>query len=207
MAVTTSIYPSGLRLLQNGSIDLDTDTLKLALVSSSYTYSASHDYFNDITNEVTGSTGYTAGGAAITSPTLTTTLADSWATTWAVGTAYTVGQIVIPSTPNTYLYQCVVAGTSHGATEPTWSTTRGVNNTDNTVTWLNIGKSVTVFDCADVSWATATITARGAVLYEDTGVSSTSGLILFIDFGENITSTGATFTVTIPTIGLLLSAA
>lgn len=206
MAVTPYIYPSALRLLQNGTIDLDTDTLKLALVTASYTYSSSHDFFNDITNEVSGA-GYSAGGATITSPTLTTTLANSWATTWAANTAFTLNQIIRPTSGNTYLYQAVVAGTSHATTEPTWSTTRGINNTDNSVTWLNIGRSVTAFDCDDVTWASATITARGAVLYESTGVASTSGLLIFLDFGEDITSTGANFTVTMPSQGLLVAAA
>lgn len=204
---STTIYPSALRMLQNGTLDLDTDTLKLALVTSSYTYSSAHDYFNDITNEVANGNGYTSGGATVGSVTLTTTLANSWATTWGTGTAYTLGQLVIPSTPNTYIYQCVVAGTSHAATEPTWTTTKGVNNTDNTVTWLNVGKSVTVFDFADVSWAASTITARGAVLYEDTGDTATSALICFLDFDSDVTSTAATFTVTVPSIGLLIAAA
>jgi hypothetical protein len=49
----------------NGSIDWDSDTIKVALVTSSYTPNLdSHDYFNDVTNEVTG-TGYTAGGATL----------------------------------------------------------------------------------------------------------------------------------------------
>lgn len=52
-------------------IDFNTDTIKVALVSSSYTPSATtHDFFDDITNEVSG-TNYTAGGATIGSPTLT----------------------------------------------------------------------------------------------------------------------------------------
>lgn len=54
-------------------VDFDTDTIKLALVTATYTPSASaHSVFSDVTNEVTG-TGYTAGGATIGSPTLTET--------------------------------------------------------------------------------------------------------------------------------------
>lgn len=52
-------------------VDFDSDTIKVALATSSYTPDAdAHDYFNDITNEVSG-TGYTAGGATLASPTVT----------------------------------------------------------------------------------------------------------------------------------------
>lgn len=64
-------------------------------------------------------------------------------TQWATNTAKTVGQIVRPlATPNVeneYAFMCVVAGTTHATTEPTWSTTsvaRGQAYTDNTVTWI-----------------------------------------------------------------------
>lgn len=47
-------------------INLKTDTIKIALCTSSYTPDIdAHEFFDDITNEVTGS-GYTAGGATLT---------------------------------------------------------------------------------------------------------------------------------------------
>lgn len=64
------IYTSFKRDIMNGAIDLDTDTIKVMLVTSSYTASASHTKRSDITNEVVG-TGYTAGGSALGSPTVT----------------------------------------------------------------------------------------------------------------------------------------
>ena len=48
-----------------GAVDLDTDTFKMLLVTSTYTAAKTHDKRNDITNEVSG-TGYTAGGNAVT---------------------------------------------------------------------------------------------------------------------------------------------
>lgn len=70
MAVTATPYNAFLyRQLGDTSvtpINLKTDTIKIALLSSSYTPDFdAHDFFNDITNEVTG-TGYTAGGVALT---------------------------------------------------------------------------------------------------------------------------------------------
>jgi hypothetical protein len=51
--------------------DWDTDTIKVALTTSTYVPDIDvHDFFNDVTNEVTG-TGYTAGGATLATPTLT----------------------------------------------------------------------------------------------------------------------------------------
>jgi hypothetical protein len=63
------IYNSCIDYVCKGSIDFDTDTFKMMLVTNSYTPSKSHDFRNDVTNEVTG-TGYTAGGNAAT-PTVT----------------------------------------------------------------------------------------------------------------------------------------
>jgi len=61
-----------LKLMDNSTkIDLSSDTIKVALVTSAYVPSAdNHDFFNDITNEVVG-TGYTAGGATLASKTTT----------------------------------------------------------------------------------------------------------------------------------------
>lgn len=59
------IYNSFKRDIMNGSIDLDTDTIKVALVTSAYTPNQdTHTKFSDVTNEVSG-TGYTAGGATL----------------------------------------------------------------------------------------------------------------------------------------------
>lgn len=59
------IYNAFKKNLTNGSIDLDSDTIKVMLVSSSYTPSQDdHEYKSSVTNEITG-TGYTAGGATL----------------------------------------------------------------------------------------------------------------------------------------------
>lgn len=47
------------------------------------------------------------------------------------------------------------------------------------------------------SWATATITARGAVIYKSRGgASSADELVAAIDFGADVPSSGGTFAVT-----------
>lgn len=133
-------YNSFKRDIMNGSIDLDTDTIKCMLVTSSYTPDQdAHDKRDDITNEVSG-TGYTAGGFELDNKTVT------------------------------------------------------VDNTDNEG----------VFDADDETLSTATITARGAVCYKSRGgASSADELIVYIDFGSDITSTGGNFVVTWNAEGIL----
>lgn len=65
MAGTWKWYGNALLKIATGSIDLDTDTFKIMLTTSSYTPNQdTHDFRNDVTNEVTD-TGYTAGGATL----------------------------------------------------------------------------------------------------------------------------------------------
>ena len=50
---------------------------------------------------------------------------------------------------------------------------------------------------ADVSLASATLTAAAAVIYKTTGTASTDNLVAYLDFGGNVTSTNGTFTLDI----------
>jgi hypothetical protein len=133
MAATGVLYNAfKARQLGSAPVNLSSDTIKVALCSSSYTPNIdSHSFFSDITNEVSNSGTYSAGGA---------TLANK-------------------------------------------STSQ--DNTDDEG----------VFDADDVTFTTATITARYAILYKDTGISSTSPLIGYVDFGADVTSTVGTFTI------------
>ena len=47
----------------------------------------------------------------------------------------------------------------------------------------------------DPTWATATITARGALIYNS---SKSNKAVCVLDFGSDVSSTAATFTVTFP---------
>ena len=47
------------------------------------------------------------------------------------------------------------------------------------------------FDADDVTWGTSTLTARGAVIYYDSTVASTSTLIAYVDFvSDKVSSSG-----------------
>jgi len=58
------------------------------------------------------------------------------------------------------------------------------------------------FDADNPSWANSTITARGMVIYKDTGTPGTSPLICYIDFGEDKISSAGAFTATINAEGI-----
>ena len=68
----SKLYGNFLLKALNKEVDFDSDTIKVALLTSSYTPDQdAHDYFNDVsTYEVTG-TGYTTGGATLASKTAT----------------------------------------------------------------------------------------------------------------------------------------
>jgi hypothetical protein len=58
---------------------------------------------------------------------------------WQASRAYSLGDRVIPTTPNGHYYQCTTAGTS-GAAAPTWPTSGTVN--DGTVVWTRQGNGM-----------------------------------------------------------------
>jgi hypothetical protein len=67
MAVTAKWYGVPIKNQYDGTavVDWNTDTIKAALTTSSYSPAQdTDDFFDDVTNEITG-TGYTAGGASL----------------------------------------------------------------------------------------------------------------------------------------------
>ena len=56
-------------------------------------------------------------------------------------------------------------------------------------------------DSDNVQWTVATITARRAVIYKDTGTPATSPLIGWVDFGTDETVTAGTFSITVDADG------
>ena len=131
--MASKVYGNAVKAAFNKEIDWDSDTIKVALLSSAYSPNQDgHDYFDDVAaNEVTG-TGYTAGGAALGTKTVTYDAAT------------------------------------------------------NTVK----------FDAADVTWAGSTITARYAVVYDDSGATAgQKALIAYFDFTTDRASSNGEFTV------------
>ena len=57
--------------------------------------------------------------------------------------------------------------------------------------------STAVCDFADVSWTSASFTARGCLIFNDS--HSTDAAVCAIDFGGDKTATSGTFTIQFPT--------
>lgn len=142
MTVTITAYNDGKMKILDGTIDLDTDAIKVSLHTSTYSPDIDgHTFFSDLDNELGASGGYTAGGETLASKTVS---ADD-------------------------------------------TNDRGV------------------FDAADLTWNALTPSAayRYGVVYKDTGVSSTSPLIAYLDFGANQDPAGSDFTIQWHTDGIL----
>lgn len=75
MAVSITLYNKLRKYLADGTVDLDSDTIKLALVTSSYTPApTTDDEWADVSaNEVATGDGYTTGGEALTGLAVTET--------------------------------------------------------------------------------------------------------------------------------------
>lgn len=106
MAITTALCNSFKEELLGGVHDLDTDTIKIALIKDTPTgtYDKSTTNYSDVTgnsDEVTG-TGYTDGGNTLTSPVISldgdTAIVDFANTTWSTATISADGCILYNST-------------------------------------------------------------------------------------------------------------
>lgn len=67
---------------------------------------------------------------------------------WIANTPYLVNDMVYPTTANrnAHAYICTVAGTSHGATEPTWPTAEASTVVDSGATWKEYTIESLVFE-------------------------------------------------------------
>jgi hypothetical protein len=85
-------------------------------------------------------------------------------------------------------------------------TAGGVTLASKTLTYTGASNKL-VLDAADVSWTTATFTARYAVIYKDTGAAGTSPVLGYVDFGADQVVSAATFAITWDPDGLLKAVA
>lgn len=59
-------------------------------------------------------------------------------------------------------------------------------------------------DAADVTWANSTITARYAVVYDNTGAAASSKpLLAYLDFGSDVASTAGNFVIEWDATGII----
>jgi hypothetical protein len=106
-------------------------------------------------------------------------------------------------TAHTFRLALYTSSATLGASTTAYTATNEVSGTGYTAGG-NVLDSATVtlsgttafVDFADETWATATITARYALIYNDTAAGNPAVAVL--DFGGDKTSTGADFTVQFP---------
>lgn len=80
---TATKYTHTPRRFSDGTMDWDTDTFKCALVTSSYTPSAAHTVWANVSaNEVANGNGYTTGGVTLAGNTVTDTMIDCNDPSW-----------------------------------------------------------------------------------------------------------------------------
>lgn len=94
----------------------------------------------------------------------------------------------LDATTTAYSATNEVSGTGYTAGGNTLTVTGGAVSTSGTTAYI---------DFADTTWSTATITARGAVIYNSSAVGNPAVAVL--DFGADKTSTAGDFTVSFPT--------
>lgn len=108
-------------------------------------------------------------------------------------------------TSQTFKIALFTSAATLGAATTAYSVTNEVSGTGYTAggNTLTISVNPTTsgttayLDFADTTWAAATITARGALIYKADGV--TNPAIAVLDFGSDKTSTAGDFTIQFPT--------
>ena len=123
MAITTTIYGGFLEALCNGQLNLSSDTLKVALVSNSYTPADTDEYWSTPQAKEISGTGYTAGGQALTgvavnynTSTKTITLSAN-NPSWPNSTLTAYYAIIYDATPSTAATQPLIAYVNFGGAE------------------------------------------------------------------------------------------
>jgi hypothetical protein len=107
-------------------------------------------------------------------------------------------------TSQTFKIALFTSSATLGAATTAYSVTNEVSGTGYTAggNTLTISANPTTsgttafLDFADTTWASATITARGALIYKDGG---SNAAVAVLDFGADKTSTAGDFTIQFPT--------
>lgn len=78
MASTITLMNNINKYVTDGTVDLDSDTIKVAMLADTYTVNAAHSIFGDVSShEVAAGNGYTAGGIALANKSVSVTGNDT----------------------------------------------------------------------------------------------------------------------------------
>ena len=133
--MASKLYGQFLSQALNKEIDWDTDTIKVALLTNSYTPDQdAHNYFDDVVaNEVTG-TGYTAGGNTLANKTnsynssTNVIVLDADDTTWSSSTITARYAVIYDASPATNATRPLIGYVDFGSDQSS-------SNGNFTITW------------------------------------------------------------------------
>lgn len=133
--MASKLYGQFLSQALNKEIDWDTDTIRVALLTNSYTPDQdAHNYFDDVASfEVTG-TGYTAGGNTLANKTNTYNSAtnvivlDADDTTWSSSTITARYAVIYNASPATNATRPLIGYVDFGSDQSS-------SNGNFTITW------------------------------------------------------------------------
>jgi hypothetical protein len=91
---------------------------------------------------------------------------------WTASTAFSIGDVVIPTTNNRngHRYVCIAfdgSGVSSATTEPTWSSCRDATITDGNITWQEDGREFDLWDLRRAAYDGWDMKMSKASPYED----------------------------------------
>lgn len=144
--MASAIYNSAKKKLIDGTIDIDTNTIKVALLSSSYTPNIdTHVFFSDLSNELATASGYTAGGLSLANKSVTIDTGNDRAYFDADDATWSASGTL------TWRYAVIYMSTGTAGTSPL-------------IGYIDFGtdRSVISGETATITWAAP---ASGAILY------------------------------------------
>lgn len=123
--MASGIYNRFKANLMNKEVDLEADTIKFALLSSSHSFTATHNTWSEVsTNQITG-TGYTSGGATLAGKAVTQGATTKWDATdpsWTSSTfSAAFGVIYDDTTTNDDLICCFDFGGTQSVVSGTFT--------------------------------------------------------------------------------------
>jgi len=134
--------PNGTYEAGSPQISIAAQPITIALLTSTYTFAATHNVYGDLTNELTTVGGYTLGGQAVASLTLTQSTAVTnltganvvWTASGAGIAAFRYAVGYVNATVNSVIKPLVFAIDNNGADVPATTTPNTL-----TVTWNATG--------------------------------------------------------------------
>jgi len=134
--MASKLYGQFLAQALNKEIDWDSDTIKVALLTNSYTPDQdAHNYFDDVASfEVSGATGYTSSGITLTNKTNTYSggsnviILDADDVTWTSSTITARYAVIYDASPSTNATRPLIGYVDFGSDQSS-------SNGNFTITW------------------------------------------------------------------------